>query len=199
MRLNSKLVTPFARVASLGYSIPGAVAAVGILGPLVWIDNSIDNIFNTFFGYSTGLILTGTWIALLFAYLVRFLALAMQSVENALIKIPQSIDFAARSLGLGPRKVLINIHFRLIWGGLTSGFIIIFVDVLKELPMTLLLRPFNFETLATYVYQYASDEMLEESSLAALMIVIAGIGPVILLNSMIKRSGKTKEKESFLF
>tara|TARA_Y100001968_G_C18939928_1_gene518213 strand:- start:254 stop:523 length:270 start_codon:yes stop_codon:yes gene_type:complete len=87
----------------------------------------------------------------------------------------------------------------LIYTNILVGGILVFVDILKELPMTLLLRPFNFETLATYVYQYASDEMLEESSLAALMIVIAGIGPVILLNSMIKRSGKTKEKESFLF
>ena len=181
MRLNSKLVTPFARVASLGYSIPGAVAAVGILGPLVWIDNSIDNIFNTFFGYSTGLILTGTWIALLFAYLVRFLALAMQSVENALIKIPKSIDFAARSLGLGPRKVLINIHFRLIWSGLTSGFIIIFVDVLKELPATMILRPFGLSTLAIRAHELATDERLIDASLPLLSIVLVCLMPIIIL------------------
>ena len=87
----------------------------------------------------------------------------------------------------------------LIYVNILVGGILVFVDILKELPMTLLLRPFNFETLATYVYQYASDEMLEESSLAALMIVLAGIGPVILLNLMIKKSQKTKENESFLF
>ena len=97
MRTNSKIVTPFARVASLGYSIPGAVAAIGILIPLVWLDNFINNFSLKYFNFSTGLIITGTWFALLFAYLVRFMALSMQSVENSFIKISKSIDYAAKN------------------------------------------------------------------------------------------------------
>ena len=181
MRLNSKLVTPFARIASLGYSIPGAVAAVGILTPLIWIDNSIDNIFMKLFNTSTGLILTGTWVALLFAYLVRFLALAIQSVENSLIKIPDSIDYAARSLGYGRRKVLTNIHFRLIGAGIYIGLLIIFVDVLKELPATMILRPFGLSTLAIRAHELASDERLIDASLPLITIILVCLLPIVIM------------------
>ena len=181
MRLNSKLITPFARLASLGYSIPGAVAAVGILFPLVWIDNFIDNTFIKLFNISTGLLLTGTWVALLFAYLVRFLALAIQSVENALIKIPYSIDYAARTLGYGRRKILTNIHVRLIWSGISVGFIIIFVDVLKELPATMILRPFGLSTLAIRAHELASDERLIDASLPLITIILVCLVPITIM------------------
>jgi len=181
MRLNSKLITPFARLASLGYSIPGAVAAVGILFPLVWIDNFIDNIFIKLFNISTGLLLTGTWVALLFAYLVRFLALAIQSVENALIKIPYSIDYAARTLGYGRRKILTNVHVRLIWSGISVGFIIIFVDVLKELPATMILRPFGLSTLAIRAHELASDERLIDASLPLITIILVCLVPITIM------------------
>ena len=181
MRLNSKLITPFARLASLGYSIPGAVAAVGILFPLVWIDNFIDNIFIKLFNFSTGLLLTGTWVALLFAYLVRFLALAIQSVENALIKIPYSIDYAARTLGYGRRKILTNVHVRLIWSGISVGFIIIFVDVLKELPATMILRPFGLSTLAIRAHELASDERLIDASLPLITIILVCLVPITIM------------------
>ena len=181
MRLNSKLITPFARLASLGYSIPGAVAAVGILFPLVWIDNFIDNTFIKLFNISTGLLLTGTWVALLFAYLVRFLALAIQSVENALIKIPYSIDYAARTLGYGRRKILTNVHVRLIWSGISVGFIIIFVDVLKELPATMILRPFGLSTLAIRAHELASDERLIDASLPLITIILVCLVPITIM------------------
>ena len=134
MRTNAKLVTPFARIASLGYSIPGAVAAIGILIPLVWLDNIINKISINFFNSSAGLIFTGTWFALLFAYLVRFLALSMHSVESSFIKIPKSLDYVAKVLGASNSKILSKVNVRIGFGGISLGLLIVFVDVLKELP-----------------------------------------------------------------
>ena len=119
----------------------------------------------------------------MFAYVVRFLAVSLQTVESGLGKIRPSMDVAARSLGCQPRETLFKIHIPLMKGSILTALMIVFVDVMKELPMTLLLRPFNYETLSTYVYQFAKDELLEESALAALLIIIAGLGPVILINA----------------
>ena len=139
------------------------------------------------FGISTGLILTGTIGGLLFAYLVRFLALALNSVEAGLAKINRHLDDAARALGRGPGEALVRVHVPLMWGSLLSAVILVFVDVLKELPATLILRPFDFETLAVRVYRFASDERLAEASTAALAIVLVGLVPVILLSRAIAR------------
>jgi iron(III) transport system permease protein len=184
----SPVIRASARVASMGYAIPGAVIAVGVLIPFARLDNTIDAWMRDAFGISTGLILTGTIGGLLFAYLVRFLALAMNSVEAGLTKINRNLDDAARVLGRGPGGALMRVHVPLMWGSVLTAVILVFVDVLKELPATLILRPFNFETLAIRVFRFASDERLAEASTAALAIVLVGLVPVILLSRAIARS-----------
>ena len=158
-----------------------------MLIPFARLDNAVDAWMRDAFGISTGLVLTGTIAGLLFAYLVRFLALALSSVEAGLTKINRNLDDAARALGRGPGETLVRVHVPLMWGSLLSAVILVFVDVLKELPATLILRPFNFETLAIRVYRFASDERLAEASTAALAIVLVGLVPVILLSRAIAR------------
>ena len=169
------------RIAAMGYAIPGSVIAVGILIPLGNFDNALDSFMRSNFGISTGLLLSGTIISLIFAYLVRFLAVAFSSVESSLNKITPNLDDASRSLGYGATNTLIKVHAPLMSGGLLTAAMLVFVDVMKELPATLVIRPFNFDTLAIRVYQYASDERLIEASAPALAIVLVGIIPVILL------------------
>ncbi len=169
------------RFASVGYAVPGAVLAVGVLVPLARLDNAVDALARDAFGVSTGLLLSGTVFAVGAGYVVRFLALAYGTAEAGLAKVTPGMDGAARTLGLGPAGVLRRVHLPMIRGSLLAAGLLVFVDGMKELPMTMLLRPFNFDTLATYVHQYASDELLEECALGALAIVAAGILPVILL------------------
>ena len=176
------------RIAAMGYAIPGSVIAVGILIPLGSFDNNLDLFMESNFGISTGLLLSGTVASLIFAYLVRFLAVAFSSVESSLNKITPNLDDAARSLGSGATKTLVKVHAPLMSGGLLTAAMLVFVDVMKELPATLVIRPFNFDTLAIRVYQYASDERLIEASAPALAIVVVGIIPVILLTWRITRS-----------
>jgi iron(III) transport system permease protein len=177
-----------ARIAGLGYAIPGAVIAIGVLLPFARLDNALDAWMRASFGISTGLLLTGTIGVLLFAYLVRFLALALNTVESGLAKINRNLDDAARVLGRNPARTLARVHVPLIWGSVLTAVILVFVDVLKELPATLILRPFNFETLAVRVYRFAADERLAEASTAALAIVLVGLLPVILLSRAIARA-----------
>lgn len=174
-----------ARLAGLGYAVPGTVMAVGVIVPFAAFDNSVDAFMRAQFGVSTGLLLSGTVFAVVFAYLVRFLAVSLGAVESSLGKVTPSMDMAARSLGKGPWATLRQVHLPLISSGLFSGALVVFVDCMKELPATLLLRPFNFDTLATHVYQYASDEQLGAASLSGLMIVVAGLLPVIVLSRTI--------------
>lgn len=176
------------RIASMGYAIPGSVIAVGVMLPLAWIDNSIDAWMRATFGVSTGLIFSGTIYAVISAYLVRFLALSFNTVEASLTKVTPSMDYAARSLGHGPAATLRHVHVPMIRGSLLTAGLVVFVDVMKELPATLVLRPFNFDTLATRTYELASDELLNEASSSALAIVAVGILPVILLSRAIARS-----------
>ena len=169
------------RIAAMGYAIPGSVIAVGILIPLGGFDNAVDGFMQNTFNISTGLLLSGTIISLVFAYFVRFLAVAFSSVESSLNKITPNLDDAARSLGSGVTSTLVKVHAPLMSGGLLTAAMLVFVDVMKELPATLVIRPFNFDTLAIRVYQYASDERLFEASAPALAIVLVGIIPVIIL------------------
>jgi iron(III) transport system permease protein len=185
-----------ARIAGLGYAIPGAVIAVGVLLPFARLDNAIDAWMRATFGISTGLLFTGTIAVLVFAYLVRFLALALNTVEAGLAKINRNLDDAARILGRGPGGALARVHVPLIWGSVLTAVILVFVDVLKELPATLILRPFNFETLAVRVYRFASDERLAEASTAALAIVLVGLLPVILLSRAIARAHPDRVAEA---
>ena len=140
------------------------------------------------FGISTGLLLSGTVFAVSYGYLVRFLALSYGAAEAGLAKVTPSMDGAARTLGSGPLETLRRVHLPMIRGSILTAAILVFVDCMKELPMTIILRPFNFETLATFAHQFASDELLEESALASLTIVAAGVLPVILLSRMTARS-----------
>ncbi len=176
------------RIAAIGYAVPGAVLAVGVIIPFAAFDNAVDAAMRNLFGLSTGLILSGTVVAILFAYVVRFLAVGLGAVEAALTKVTPSMDDASRTLGHGPLQTLRQVHLPLVRSGVIAGALLVFVDCMKELPATLILRPFNFDTLATHVYQYASDELLEQSALGALTIVAAGIVPVIMLASAIRRS-----------
>ncbi|MBT4888264.1 MAG: iron ABC transporter permease [Rhodospirillales bacterium] len=184
----SPMLIAATRVASIGYAVPGAVLAIGVILPLSIFDNSIDGFMRETFNVSTGLLLSGTVIAVTIGYLVRFLALSFGTLEASLNKITVNMDGASRTLGHGPASTLKLIHLPLMRSSILTAGILVFVDVMKELPMTMLLRPFNFETLATYVHQYASDELLEECALGALSIVGAGILPVIILSAAIARS-----------
>ncbi len=176
------------RVAAMGYAVPGTVIAVGVLIPFALFDNALDGWMRARFGVSTGLLLTGTIAALVFAYLVRFLAISLSTVEASLGKIGPSMDDAARSLGHGPGGTLARVHAPLMWGSLLTAGLLVFVDVMKELPATLIMRPFNFDTLAVQAYNLASDERLTEASTASLAIVVVGVLPLVLLSHAIARA-----------
>lgn len=184
----SRLMRGVTRIATLGYAIPGAVIAVGVMLPFGKADGAIDRWFGSWFGVSTGLLLSGTVFTLVFAYLIRFLAIAFNSVESGLTRIPVNLDEAARSLGRGSGEIAARVHVPLLRGSLLTAALLVFVDTLKELPATLILRPFNFDTLAVRVYQLAGDERLGEASTSALAIVAVGLLPVILLSAAIARS-----------
>jgi iron(III) transport system permease protein len=182
------------RIGSMGYAIPGSVIAVGILIPFGWLDNTIDGWFRSSFGISTGLLLSGTIFALVFAYVVRFLAVAFNTVEASLGKITHSMDEAAEGMGYPFGKILGKIHIPMMRGSLFAAIMLVIVDVIKELPATIIVRPFNFDTLAVQVYRLASDERLAESSGAALAIILVGLVPVFILSKSIARTRKVKEK-----
>ncbi len=174
------------RFASVGYAVPGAVLGIGILVPLARIDNIVNEFAQQTFGITTGLLLTGTIFSIVFAYVVRFLAISFGSIEAGLGRVTPNLEAAARTLGRSATGALREVHLPLIRPALATAGLLVFVDCMKELPATLLLRPFNFDTLATHVYTYASLDLLEESALSALTIVAVGILPVILLNRTIR-------------
>ena len=180
-------------LASLGYAVPGAVLAIGIMIPFAAIDNTIDAIAERLFNVSTGLLLSGTVFALVFAYTVRFLAMAYGSINTSMKKISPHMDDAARSLGHSPGTILRTVHLPLIRSGILTAALVVFVDCMKELPATLVLRPFNFDTLATQVYEFASDELIGQSAIYALLIVAVGLVPVILLSVRIDHSRELSE------
>ena len=173
------------RVLATGYAVPGTVVAIGVIIPLAWFDNSLDQFMRTQFGISSGLLLSGSLFALMFAYMVRFLTISIQSLEAGLGNIKASMDDAARSLSYTPREIFFRVHLPLMRGTVMTALLIVFVDVMKELPATLILRPFDFNTLAVRAFELASDERLADSSTAALMIVAVGVLPTILLNRSI--------------
>lgn len=185
---NTPFIRLMVRIASMGYAIPGTVIAIGVVIPFAWLDNTVDDWSRTQFDFSTGLILSGTLFALVFSYLVRFLAVSVGSVESSLGKIKPSMDDAARSMGFTPFQVLKKVHIPIMRTTLLTAILLVFVDVLKELPATLLLRPFNFNTLAVRAYELAADERLADASSAAIMIVMTGIIPVILLSLAITKN-----------
>jgi iron(III) transport system permease protein len=179
------------RIASLGYAVPGAVIAVGILVPLGKLDNALVDWLQAQFGVKTGLLLTGTVTALVYAYLVRFLAVALQTVDAGLAKVTPSMEDAARSLGLSPSATLARVHAPMLAASLLSAALLVFVDVMKELPATFAMRPFNFDTLAVEAYNLTKDERLAEAAIPSLVIVAVGVIPLIVLSRQIARSRRT--------
>jgi len=175
------------RISTIGYAIPGAALAIGLIISFGAMNKIIIPLSEHFSLSAQSFFLSGGVVALFFAYTIRFLAISVGSVESGLEKITPNMDMASRTLGSGPFSTLCRIHIPLLRPALIAGSILVFVDTMKELPATLILRPFNFETLATFVYQYASDELLAECAPAALTIVLAGMLPVILLNAAIDK------------
>jgi iron(III) transport system permease protein len=181
------VATAASRTAGLGYAIPGVVIAVGVMAPVTQIDRWLSAWLGSHFGIAPQLWLSGTIVALVFAYLVRFMSIALQTVDSGLAKIRRSMDDAARSLGLRPAQTLRRVHAPLLVRSLLAAALLVFVDVMKELPATLAMRPFNFDTLAVQTYNLAKDERLAEASVAALAILVVGLVPVLMLSRTMAR------------
>ena len=194
-RSSSGLVRVANRIASMGYAVPGAVIAVGVLIPITRLDHVLGALIESFTGAHPGLLLTGGVAALVYAYLVRFFAVSLQTVEAGLSKITLNMDSAARSLGCGPAATLARVHAPLLWRSALTAGLLVWVDVMKELPATFVMRPFNFDTLAVQAYNLASDERLAEASTAVVTIVAVGLIPLIVLARMIldpqRRDGRS--------
>jgi iron(III) transport system permease protein len=184
----SALVRGIARVAVLGYAVPGAVIAVGVLVPLGALDRALGSIVQAITGASPGLVIGGTVLALIYAYSVRYLAVAYLPVEAGFERECRGLDEASRCLGVPPLATLRRVGLPLMRGVLAGALILVFVDVLKELPLTLVLRPFDFDTLATRAYQLASDEQVAESANAALVLIAVSVPAIIGVNRLLGRA-----------
>jgi iron(III) transport system permease protein len=178
----SPLASAANRLAGLGYAVPGAIIAVGVLVPLARLDHVLAQAIEDASGVRTGLLLTGSVAALVYAYLVRLLAVALQTADAGLAKVTPSMEDAARSLGASPLGALARVHAPLLAPSLATAALLVFVDVLKELPATFALRPFNFDTLAIEAYNLAKDERLAEAAAPALVIVAVGLLPVLIVS-----------------
>ncbi len=189
MRKNS-IYHSLMKFATMGYAIPGAVIAIGVLVPFLFLDKSTIAMVTAFGWENPGLILTGTVLGLIFAFTVRFLAVAFNPVESGFEKISQTVDEAASILQASHWKRLSQINMPLLRGALGTALLLVFVDILKELPLTLILRPFNFHTLATRSFELASDEQMAAASIPSLVIILAGIIPVYILNILITRKSR---------
>ena len=169
------------RLSTLGYAVPGTILGIGVLVPFAAFDNALHVFMLENFGWGTGLLVTGTIAALVYAYTIRFLAIASGTLQAGLAKVTPNMTAASRTLGRTPLQTVAKVHLPILRPALVSAALLVFVDCMKELPATLILRPFDFETLSTLVYNLASLDQLEESAIPALTIVSAGIIPVILL------------------
>ncbi|MGI2196916.1 ABC transporter permease [Shewanella baltica] len=175
------------RLASTGYALPGTVLAIGVLVSLTMLDFAINDLADLLGLNGPGLILTGSVVALIFAFCVRFVAIAIGSVESSYKRISPSLDMVSLTMGQGPRQLLQRVHLPLLGKGLFAGALLVFIESMKELPAALLLRPIGFENLATYVFQFVSDEKLEHGALAAIVIVLVGLVPLIYLNRSLEQ------------
>ena len=182
-----KFLKNIAGISATGYAFPGAMLAIGVLVSVGKMDQILDYLFSLTFDQRPQFYLSGTISVLLFAYLVRFLAVGYGSTSSGLSKISTNLNWASRTLSTSFSNTVIKVSIPLIKKSIIAGTLLAFVDITKELPMTLLLRPFNFETLATYTYQYAHDELMGQASLPALIIILFGLIPVIFLNKILRQ------------
>ena len=182
------MATLSARAAGLGYAVPGAVAAVGVIAILSGTQGLIDPAWQALTGSVFPILLTGGAAALIFAYLSRFAAAAIGPSEAALGRVTPALDGAARTLGASPRETLWRVHWPLIAAGVCSAGLLVFVEVLKELPATMILRPFNYDTLAIIAHNYAADERLGEAALPSLLIPLVALIPMIFVARYLSRT-----------
>ncbi|MFN5854316.1 MAG: ABC transporter permease [Pseudanabaenaceae cyanobacterium] len=185
--VNNRWMAGAVRIAAMGYGIPGSVIAVGIMAAVGQVDQWVGDWLSTSWQVESGLFLSGTVYALIFAYIVRFLAVSLSTIDTSLLKIKPNLDEAARSLGENTPGILYKVHTPLLWGGLLTAGMLLFVDVMKELPATLIMRPSDYETLAVRVFLYAADERLNEAAAPALAILAVGLLPVLFLSWQIAR------------
>jgi iron(III) transport system permease protein len=185
---NSLAMRTAHRLAGFGYALPGSVIAVGVLIPVTRLDHFLADLLRSWAGIEVGLLFTGGIAALVYACLVRYLTAALQSVDAGLARITPSMDQASRCLGLGAGQTLARVHLPLLRGSVFTAALLVFIDVMKELPATLVMRPFNFDTLATTAYTLASDERLAEAATPALAIVAVGLPPMVWLCRRIARA-----------
>lgn len=181
----SKAAGFMVRFATIGYAIPGAIIAVGLMVPFIWIDGQIA----AFTGGASRIIITGTWATLIFGYTVRFMAVGYNNIESSMTRTSVSLDEASRSLGLSNKGTLLKVLLPVIHPGILTGALLVFIDVLKELPITLILRPFNFDTMAIRAFEYASDERVAEAAPASMVIVLTSLTAIVLLRKTLKRQG----------
>ena len=181
----SAFVRIVVRGTGLGYALPGTVLALGLLIPLAGLDNAVDGALRAWLGISSGLLLSGSLFIVVLAYVIRFLAVSLAALEAGFERLSPNLDAAARTLGETALSALWRVHMPLLAPALGAAALLVFVDAMKELPATLLLRPFNFETLATHVYAYAGLELFENATLGALTIVVMGLIPVLLLHQAV--------------
>ncbi len=184
-----QVISTFVRFSTLGYAVPGTIIALGIFLPLAQLDNWMDGLMRNYVGISTGLLITGSGVSLIYAYVVRFMAMGEGQLHGAFKKISPSQDMAARSLGRSNFKTLTEVLLPSLRPAIASACILVFIDCLKELSATIMLRPFGINTLATYIYDYASQARVEEAGLAAIIIVIVSIIPVIILSKTALHKG----------
>jgi len=178
---SKKIPQGLTRVVTIGYAIPGAVIAVGILLPLAFLDRSINNITTAWWGITPGLLLTGSIVGLMFAYVVRFMAIAYSSIDASMEKIAPNTILAARALGASASRLLFSVQLPLIVPGVLSGAVLVFVDVMKELPITVMMRPMGYDTLSVWVWQMAAESLWTSTAVPALIIVLVGLVPIKLL------------------
>ncbi len=183
----SRITDIAARLASFGYGVPGTVLAIGVLFPIAALDNAIDAQMRAFFGISTGLLMTGTGFAIVYACTVRFLTMAEGTLEAGFQKLSPHLDMAARALGRTSGQTLRSVLLPMMRPAVLTAALLVFIETMKELSATIMLRPFNFNTLATLVYEDASRARVEDASVAAVIIVIAGMVPVILVSRSLER------------
>jgi iron(III) transport system permease protein len=169
------------RLGAIGYAVPGTVVAVAVYVPLAWTDHRLNDGFDSVLGVDVGLLITGSILGLVAAYVVRFMALAILAVDTRMSHLDPSLDDAARSLGAGPGRLLSEVHLPLLWPGLATAALLVFVEVMKELPATALLRPLGGDTLAVAVWEATKDSRFDTAALPALIIVLVGLVPVVVM------------------